>query len=492
MKKTSMALMALMILVVILTVVFLNQRQLLIGDQSVETPVVRQVDLTGTSFENYTFPEGFDIRKYEGITLNFIVENNLSANILSLETEEFTKLTGINIKIRPTDYDTFIQKINLDFISKAGDYQLIYSDPYQTLNRFHDGLEVLNQYMLAPDLPKLQVPISDFFRTQLEVCSYFETTDALYTIPFDSTTMVLYYRKDVFEDFKNAFMRDKGYDWTPGTEDFTWERYIEVAQWIDTYVPNEIVEFGSGQMAQAHNSIFCEFSNVLASNGGDYFRDENIGTLGRSSFDKLDVMSPAFVSSLDLYKRIVDVSAPASLTWKWEDAADAFSRGKIAMMLNWDENYAQLDNSSNFRVRGNVGTAILPYGTVRSANIYGGSGIGINKYASEEEKEAAWFFITWASSKDMQLRILTEPTGGALPTIQSAYDAIDPDFRASHPQIDTVLKAWAPENIYLRPKLENFYTIEQHIIEALHTMVRDDLDPNEVALTLYRNILEER
>ncbi len=489
MKKTFIVL---MLIVVVLVGVLINQRHIMTQDKTETVLPHTTVSLEGTSLENFVFPKDFDLRKYEGITLNFIVENNLGANVLSLETEEFTKLTGINIKIRPTDYDTFIQKINLDFISKAGDYQLIYSDPYQTLNRFHNDLEPLENYIQNPDLPSLQVGLDDFFENQLKVCSYFESSDHLYAIPFDSTTMILYYRKDVFNDFKTQFYNSMGYDWTPGGPDFTWDRYIEIAKWIDTYVPNEIVKYGSGQMAQAHNAIFCEFSNILASNGGDYFRDDNISTYGLSSFYKIDVMSDAFIKSLYDYKNVIAAAAPDSVNWNWEDSADAFYRGEIAMMVNWDENYATLNASNNFRVRNNVGTAILPYGTERSANIFGGSGIGINRYASQEEKEAAWFFIAWATSKEMQLRILTEPTGGALPTIKSAYDAIDPEFRATHPQIDTVLEAWQPENIYLRPKLANFYPIEQAIIEALHNMVTEDLKPEDVALELYKKINEER
>ncbi|HAS73444.1 MAG TPA: hypothetical protein DCS67_04810 [Clostridiales bacterium UBA8960] len=492
MKKTQFILMVLIVLVIIMTAILLNQSQLLLNKQTEIPDTPQVVSLSDPSFEHFVFPKGFDIRKYEGVTLNFIVENNLNANVLSLETEEFTKLTGINIKIRPTDFDTFIQKINLDFISKAGDYQLIYCDPYQTLNRFHDDLEILNPYLNHDELPRLQVEMSDFFEEQLEVTSYFETKDQLYAIPFDSTTMVLYYRKDVFRDFLEAFMRAKGYDWTPGTTEFTWERFIEVSEWIDTYVPNEIVEYGSGHMAQDHNSIFCEFSNLLASNGGDYFNDAKINTLGLEQFEALDVLSDVFIKSLEQYKRAIAVAAPESVNWNWEDSADAFRRGDIAMMLNWDENYAALNTSPNFRVRNNIGTAILPYGDVRSANIYGGSGIGINKYATDIEKEAAWFFITWATSKEMQLRILTEPTGGALPTIKSAYEAIDPFFRASRPQIDTVLTAWLPENIYLRPKLKHFYAIEKILTSRLHDMVANDIDPTETATRIYQDIMQKR
>lgn len=479
------------VLIAILIALMMDQRQLLISRNAVIDTPIETPELDGTAFEGFVFPEGFNIRKYEGVTLNFIVENNIHANILSVETEEFTKVTGINIKIRPIDYDTFIQKINLDFISKAGDYQLIYSDPYQTLNRFHGDLEILNNYVDHPELPQLQIEWQDFFPTQVAVASYFENENQIYAVPFDSTTMILYYREDVFRDFKDAFMQAKGYDWTPGPH-LTWKQYIEISEWIDLYVPNEIVEYGSGQMAQAHNAIFCEFSNILASNGGNYFIDTKVSTLGAKTFYQPDVLSDAFIESLALYKDIVAVAAPESVNWNWEDSAEAFSKGRIAMMFNWDENYAALNASSNFRVRNNIGTSLLPSGTVRSANIYGGSGIGINKYASDVEKEAAWFFITWATSKEMQMRILTDPTGGGLPTAASIYKDIAPEFRAKNPQIETVLAAWLPENIYLRPKLMNFYEIEQALITALHDMIVYDLPPEDVATDIHLKILMTR
>ena len=51
-----------------------------------------------------------------------------------------------------------------------------------------------------------------------------------------------------------------------------------------------------------------------------------------------------------------------------------------------------------------------------------GSGIGINKFASEDEKKAAWLYITWVTSRDMQLRVLNHQEGGCLPTRKSAYE----------------------------------------------------------------------
>lgn len=457
---------------------------------------IEGTSLQGTNFENLNLPEGYDIRQFEGMTLNFIVENNLYANILSHESEEFSEVTGINIKIRAVDFDTLVQKVNLDFIAQAGEYQLVYVDPYQTLNRFYDYLEVLNPYNNNPGSPRIEGFMEDFVDNQTAVCSYFEEDKHVYSVPFDSTTMILYYRKDIFDKYRNQFISEMGYDWTPGTSEFTWDRYYEVARWIDENVPNNEVKYGSGLMAQKHNSIFCEFSNILAASGGDYFSDEKINSLGLKTFSQINVLDENFTQALDLYKKIASASAPQSVNWNWTDLARVFRNGEVAMMSNWDENYTYVEDAVHSKVAGKVGYAVLPYGDERSANIYGGSGIGINKYASESEKQAAWLYIVWATSKDMQLKVLNHPEGGSLPTRKSAYEDpsikkyveipeadTDKSFRLKH--MNAVLNAWKPENIYLRPKVSNFYEIEKVLISNLHDMIEDNLDSKEIGRRIY-------
>lgn len=446
-----------------------------------------------TDFKNLQIPAGYDLRQFQGITLNFIVENNINANVLSHETEAFSRMTGINVKIRSMDYETLIQQANKDLLFQTGDYPLIYVDPYQTLNRFYDYLEDLNPYNEDPHLPKLAGFPDDFIENQTEVLSYFKEKNHLYAVPFDSNTMILYYRKDIFDKYRDQFYNEMGYDWTPGTKDFTWERYIEVAQWITENVPE--VKYGSGQMAQAHNSIYCEFSNILAAYGGDYFADPNVNTLGVDTFNEIRVLEPEFVKALDVYKAVVKAAAPDSVNWNWTDLANAFRNGEIAMMPNWDENSTYIENEES-KVRGKVGYAILPYGERRSANIYGGSGIGINKYASELQKKAAWLYITWATSTEMQLEILVHPEGGSLPTRKSAYERLDDYLDELTPgtkyndlkHMKAVLEAWKPENIYFRPKIKNFYEVEKVLISNLHEMVKNDLDSAYVSKKIYREL----
>lgn len=452
-----------------------------------------------SGFPQIEAPEGFDWRQFEGVTLNFIVENNINANILTKESQGFTEATGINVNIRPMDFNTWIEKTNIDFISQTGKYQLVYVDPYQTLNRFSQNLEDMNRYNDDPTLPHIPGGLEDFYEEQVDVDSYFMDKNALYTVPFDTTTMILYYRKDIFEKYGEAFKNEKGYDWTPGQKGFTWERYNEIAEWIDKNVPDNEVKYGSGHMAQQHNSIFCDFSSVLAAYGGDYFKDENVNSLGLKEPSKISVLEPAFIDALNMYKKIIKASCPKSLNWDWYDTAEAFKNGEIAMMPNWDENSSSFENPNTSKVAGKVGHSILPYGPVRSANIFGGSGIGINKHADEREKKAAWLFVVWATSPQTQLFILKHPEGGGIPPRKSVYEdsaiknvlsgnmANESDY-ATMLQLPAVLEAWKNENAYYRPKIGNFYSVEQIIIKQLHEMIMYDTDANETARSIYNQI----
>lgn len=502
-KKAEVNIMLRNISIVMLMFVFLllGFKQCIFNDEKLESHSIstQQDNLKGTSFEKLEIPESYDIRQFEGMTLKFIVENNLYANILSYENEEFYKVTGINVNIRAMDFDTLAQKVNLDFVSKAGEYQVVYVDPYKTLSRFYADLEVLNSYNEHPKLPKIQGYTEDFFDFQTQVCSYFNESKNLYTVPFDSTTMILYYRKDIFDKYKDDFFEDMGYDWTPGTKDFTWGRYREAAAWIDKNVPDDEVKYGSGHMAQKHNSIFCDFSNVLAAYGGDYFSDENVKTLGIESFNSINVLDENFVQALEMYKQIIKVSAPESVNWNWTDNANAFRNGEIALMPNWDENYTYIQSDPDSKVNGKVGFAILPYGDKQSANIYGGSGIGINKYASDQEKQAAWLYIVWATSKNMQMKMLNHPQGGTMPTRKSPYE--DPTVQSylkngdlsgennvSLKLMSVVLNAWEEDHQYLRPKISNFYEVEQVLITNLNEMVAYDLDSTEISKKIYSEL----
>lgn len=439
------------------------------------------------SFGNVQAPASFDWKQCEGVVLDFIVENNINANILSKECEKFTEVTGIKVNVRSMDFTTLTEKINMEFISKTDQYELIYVDPYQTLTRFSDCLEDLYPYENDESLPHIVGGLEQFTQEQLQVCSYFETEDKLCSIPFDSTNMIMFYRKDIFDKYAEQMEKDLGYRPQPGTSDFTWERYLETSAWISQHVPEEEVKYGSLTMSAQHNSVYTEFSTILAAYGGDYFEGEEVTMLGVESPGKLSSDEESFVRALTIYKKLVELNPQEAREWNWTQINEAFQNGQVAMMANWDENAAAVENSMYSAVSGKVGYAVLPTGSDRSANIYGGSGIGINKYSSEEKKLASWMFIVWATSPQIQTKILLEDGGGNMPTRKDIYRLIESQYLAVLPHASATIRAQKSSYAYYRPKMKNAYDFENMVILNLEDMLRSKTAPEEV----YQNLRDE-
>lgn len=431
-------------------------------------------------FGNVVAPRGFDWKQCSGITLDFAVENNLNANVLAKECERFTEVTGIKVRIQNMDFDTLNDRINMDFISQAGIYDLIYVDPYRTLVRFPNALCDLNVFEQDEELPHIVKGLDSFLPEQVEICSYFQEKDKLLAVPFDSTTMIFYYRKDIFEKYAKEMERDLGYIPVPGSREFTWERFIEVAKWMEKNIPKNEILYPSITMSAPHNSLYAEFSNVLSAYGGDYFSDNDCKKIGVDMPKQLEVESESFEKALEMYEEIVDLSPTTNGKFNWNESADLFRKGQVAMMVNWDENVVVMEDSLQSSVTGKVGYTVLPYGSSKSANLYGGSGIGMNQYISDEKKLASWLFIVWCTSPQVQMDIFLEKEGGSMPTRCSLQQLIIAKYMAWLPQARTVLNAQNTAHVYYRPKIKQSYEFETLIISQLTEMLQKKKRAGEV------------
>ncbi len=446
------------------------------------------------AFGNIAAPVDFDWKQCEGTVLNFLLEDNINANILSKEVEKFTEVTGIQVNIKCVDFNILVEKINMDFISKTAQYDLIYVDPYQTLNKFVDSLEDLNIYENDPDIPHIVGGLESFQEEHVEICSYFGNRDKLCAIPFDSTTMILFYRKDIFDKYGEEMERDLGYKPQPGSNTFTWEQYIETAKWISKNVPKEEIKYGSLSMSAKHNSIYTEFSNILAAYGGTYFNREGINTYGGTVTGEVESETEAFKKALTVYKEYANLEPSGEGGYNWAEVTEAFKKGEVAMMVNWDENAAALENVDESAVAGKVGYGILPFGDVKSACIYGGSGIGINSYADDREKLASWLFIVWATSPQVQMKAFLGDEGGNLPTRKNLLSLIEGRYMTNLPQAFSIIRALKKSYVYYRPKISNGYEFENIMMENLFQLVHEDKDVAETAKDIrleWKKVLED-
>ncbi|WAH37963.1 extracellular solute-binding protein [Alicyclobacillus dauci] len=439
-----------------------------------------------------TAPKGFNWKQYSGTTLNMITENTPPSSALAENIKEFEDVTGITVNIEQADLSTVAQKVALDFQAKSDKYQLIYADPYQMLAKYSYDYLDLNQFINDKSLPPVPGGLSDFIQSQLMVDGYMGTKDHLYALPYDTPTMVLVYRKDIFDNpkYKSLFQKENGFDWTPGPN-LTWEKYLTIEKWINKEVKAGVitgVQYGAGEQAKEYDSLQCDFSDVLAAYGGDYFSAPNLGSIGTTTPGKSLMDSKQAIAAATIYKQIVDNAAPGSTSWDWNGLGEAFAAGDVAMAPEWHEFASTFENPSKSKVAGNVGYAILPKGPVRSANIFGGTGLAISKYATPEQQKAAWLFEVWATSPQAQYMILKSKDGGETPTRTSVYNLpeIQKGMTPGTPEskampnllsMNATLQAWKAQNVYMRPKIPQWPQVDNIVFTQLSDMLANKQTP---------------
>lgn len=417
-------------------------------------------------------------KQFSGTRINFISENTAPSAAIAANLKPFQDLTGITVNIQQMDLDKVVEKCKLDFSSGTAQNHVIYADPYQILAPLSSGLLDLGPLIGSSNYPPVELGLADFIPTQLVAAGKFIDDKKVYALPYDAPTMILHYRKDLFEKYGPRMQADLGFS-DPGK--FTWDQYLAAAQWFNANARADVA-YGIGAQAKQHDALQCDFSNVLWAFGGDYFeKGQDVGKLGAEDPGRVTVNSPEGIAAAKFYQKLIAAAHPSSVTWDWNGLGDAFAAGQIAMCANWHE-FAAAEEK---QLPGKVGYTTLPMGPVRRAHIYGGTGIGINANAKDSELGAAWLFVNWATSPKTQLMSLASAVGGGTPTRQSVYEL--PDVKAAetaspskYPNIRTspaVMQAWQPENIGLRPKVAQWVELDTIIYTELSKMLTQNGDP---------------
>jgi multiple sugar transport system substrate-binding protein len=290
------------------------------------------------------------------------------------------------------------------------------------------------------------------------------------------------YRKDILEKHRARMQQDLGFDPIP-SDNSTWEQFYATSNWIRKNASAE-VPYGSGHQAKQHDSLMNDFSNVLWAYGGDYFTNGvDVGRYGSNDPGVPLLDRPESIAGAEMYNRLLSIAHPASKGWDWTGLAEAFMAGQVAMAAEWHEFAASIEKS---KIAGKVGYARLPRGPKRSANMYGGTGIGINGVAPKREQKAAWLFVNWATSPETQLSNLKSKVGGGTPTRASIYKLPEVQRARKPPSpipnvltVDAVFEAWKPENIGLRPKIAAWNECDTVIFTQLSKMLAGGQSPEQ-------------
>ncbi len=293
----------------------------------------------------------------------------------------------------------------------------------------------------------------------------------LYGVPFGAETSILAYRTDIFEE--NNLQVPETYD-----------ELLETAQWI-----NENVEGVAGitSRGSAGHQVVHAWLLHLSPFGGSVF-DENFEPI---------VNNEAGVAAANTLATILANSPPGVEAFGFGESVNSFLQGEAAMFLDAHKIAAQSRDPNQSKVIGKVGFALHPTQATCGAET-GGQAMGIP--ANSQNKEAAFLFIQWMTSKAIDKKLaeiggdvirnstLADP---ALQAMYSEYPVLLEQLKCADTDWRPLIPEWGAINApILGVKLSEFATGQKDAQTALDeaaVLIRE-----EMARAGYYDTLEQR
>jgi multiple sugar transport system substrate-binding protein len=227
--------------------------------------------------------------------------------------------------------------------------------------------------------------------------------DRIFGLPFINAAFGLHYRTDIFDKYGIEVPQ-------------TWKELRETAEKLNLKEPGVS---GITFMGRRGVQLQCSYDNMLWSFGGDWY-DENY---------RPTINSPAAVDALEYFKSLIPFAPGGVLTYDWDETARSFAQGKAAMDLQWHNAAPTASDPSKSKIVGKFDFAVIPGklqpdGSIKRTPTFGGWSLEIPK--DSENKEAAWEFMVWATSPEIQPRLAYGQPGDrfsslADPKLQEKY-----------------------------------------------------------------------
>lgn len=287
--------------------------------------------------------------------------------------------------------------------------------------------------------------------------------DEIWTMPFNNSTPVLYYNKDMFQA--------AGLD--PEKPPKTWEELILMAKALtrDTNNDGRIDQWGFN----THSDTHWYLTAMILQNGGKIVDNKATKVL----FD-----GPEGVQALQLWSDLVHVHKvmPAG---GHMDATTDFTVGKLAMFLRSSATLKTIEERAKFK----VGVAGMPAMKEKAMTI-GGASLVLFK-TGDKRQEAAWEFIKWMTSPE-NIAYLNQETG-YIPIRKSVLNLPSQKaFYASHPNAEVSARQADYAKVVVFPELGTSDEEMRKAVEAVELKKADPKTSLQTAAEVIQKAIDER
>ena len=360
--------------------------------------------------EEYIFGT-YTQKPFAGTTLNVALVAEPRSDALKKLLPEFEQLAGIKVNLEVLPYPTLQEKQAVAVTQGTGAYDVVHVDCVWVGQYAGQGLVIpVEDFIKKTDAQVLA--LDDFIPSVLQEQGMWE--GKVYGLPFIQAVFGLHYRTDIFSEL----------GLTPPN---TWEELYDTAKLLTDKLKDRGIT-GITFMGKRGVQLQCTYDNMLWSFGGDWY-DENY---------KPTINSPEAVAALEYFKTLIPFAPAGVLTYDWDENANAFAQGKAAMNLQWQNSAPLFQDPTQSTIVGNFDFTLIPGkkqldGSIKRTPTFGGWGLMIPK--DSKNKEAAWEFIVWATSPEMELKLAYAMPGARYSSLKN------PDLSAKYVEYKGMLES---------------------------------------------------
>ncbi|TMV46993.1 sugar ABC transporter substrate-binding protein [Paenibacillus mesophilus] len=323
---------------------------------------------------------GAGAKPFEGKSITLVTANHPWGDAIKPLLPEFEAATGLKVNVQSFFEDQLTQKLTVQFTAGSATPDVFMYRPLQEGKLFYKNgwVHPLDEYSKKD----AGYDFADFSKSSVGSV----TVDGkLAGIPIITEQEILYYRKDLL---KNAGIE------VPKTMD---ELTAAVKKLHD---PSKEMY---GFVARGQRSpLVTQVSSFLYSEGADFM-----------SGDKATINTPEAVKAFTTYGTLLkDFGPPGVLNMSWPQAFGIFAQGKVAFLTDANSLYKNVTDKEKSKVADQVGFAMFPGGKAGSKP-YSITSWGLAMNSKAANKDAAWEFIKWASSKEIVLKTQQAGNPGA-------------------------------------------------------------------------------
>jgi multiple sugar transport system substrate-binding protein len=311
-------------------------------------------------------------KSFEGKTLRVVMVDEPREQALKEMAGEFEEKTGAKVVIDLLGFEQLTTKTMTASEGKTGEYDVMQIVYFEMPVYARDGwLFDLTDWV---ERDKDEVKPDDIHPVLRE--GHAEVDGKWYGMPMHVNTHAFFYRKDIFDEMGLEPPKD-------------WDDAIQIAKQITEAKAPEV--YGITFMGAADLQLGGVMSEILTSQGGYFYDTETY---------EPTVDTEAGIKSFQILQELTKWAPPGVAGYALDTNYNAFAQGNAAMCPAWTTGVFYFDDPEQSKIAGKWEVMAMPGG----ATLMGGWSLTVSEYS--KNKELAWEFIKWATSPEMEEKLL--------------------------------------------------------------------------------------